>query len=61
VPLFDCFVDCLVGRHRQAGVGEFVVACPETFGTTCPRADKQWHKGKESVDVPEGKNYFGVF
>ena len=37
-PLLHSFVDCLVGRHRQAGFGEFVVACPETFGTVCPSA-----------------------
>ncbi len=33
-----------MGRHRQVGGGEYEVACPETFGTACPRANKQWHK-----------------
>jgi hypothetical protein len=30
-------------RLRHTAVGEFVVAGPETFGTACPKADKQWH------------------
>jgi hypothetical protein len=46
---FSFFPDRLTRRHRQTWVGEFVVACPETFGTACPRADKQWHEAQESV------------
>ena len=33
-------------RHRQTEVIQFVVASPATFGTACPRADKQWHEAR---------------
>ena len=56
-PLFDYFVDCLVGRHRQAGVGEFVVACPETFGTVCPRAIRR--DGDKSKSCLKGAVFLG--
>jgi hypothetical protein len=46
------FTEGLAIQHRQTWVFEFVVAGTATFGTACPRADKQWHEAQESVVGP---------
>ena len=35
--------------YHKTRLGEFLVADPATFGTACPRADKQWHKFKNPI------------
>ena len=42
----SCSPVCSATRGRQTGGVETVVVSPETFGTACPRADKQWHESQ---------------